>query len=103
MISRSRYRKNYKVRASKKTAKVSIVAKVRRTREQAYGADWDETSESIKRRDQYKCRKCGCSNRRILHVHHIIPVSQGGKTVGYNLITLCESCHSRQPRHSHLR
>ena len=34
-----------------------------------------------------------CNQRRWLHLHHRLPVSQGGKHVVDNLITLCESHH----------
>ena len=43
-------------------------------------------------RDRRRCRHCGSPHR--LHVHHIIPWSQGGRTVMRNLITMCRSCHA---------
>lgn len=77
------------------------VVKIRRPSKEVYTEKWPSISKAVKRRDGYRCKKCGSSKN--LEVHHIIPISQGGKTVLINLITLCEKCHSRQPRHKHLR
>lgn len=83
------------------------VAKIRRTRQQAYGsyAEWADISKRVKTRDGNKCTQCGTpkSPGVKLEVHHIIPVSRGGRTIEANLKTLCENCHERQPGHSHLR
>jgi 5-methylcytosine-specific restriction endonuclease McrA len=43
-------------------------------------------------RDNRKCRCCGTPHS--LHVHHIIPWSEGGKTRMKNLITVCRNCHA---------
>lgn len=45
-------------------------------------------------RDNYSCQKCKCTKAK-LHVHHIKFRSQGGTNTPDNLITLCESCHSK--------
>lgn len=37
------------------------------------------------------CALCGSSWN--LHIHHIVPRSQGGGTNLHNLIRLCEHCH----------
>ena len=51
----------------------------------------------VLRRDNYTCRDCGATPRKDtnvkLHVHHIVPVSKGGKTVLSNLITNCDVCN----------
>lgn len=66
--------------------------------------DWYAIVKDILERDGGKCRnvKGGkeCLNTLHLQVHHITPLSRGGKTVGANLITLCEDCHKE--RHSHM-
>ncbi|MDJ0973256.1 MAG: AAA family ATPase [Planctomycetota bacterium] len=46
----------------------------------------------VLKRDGGRCRCCG--SRRELHVHHIVWRSKGGKTVIWNLITLCARCHA---------
>lgn len=41
--------------------------------------------------DGKKCRRCG--SRDSLHVHHVLYLSQGGKNLRENLLTLCNGCH----------
>jgi len=52
---------------------------------------------NILKRDHFKCVLCGdnpATNPKCkLHVDHIMPFSQGGKTVKENLRTLCLSCN----------
>ena len=68
-----------------------------------YGDDWKEVCAQVKRRDNYTCqgKNCGCTDRSQLQVHHIRPLSRGGRTVATNLLTLCERCHSKRHRHLH--
>ncbi len=75
-----------------------IVAKVRRTKVQAYTSNWSAISAAIMKRDGHKCTQCGATKG--LQVHHIIPVASGGRTCGYNLKTLCIHCHNK--KHGHL-
>lgn len=51
----------------------------------------DSLKEEIKKRDGYRCYIC--HKETDLHVHHIIPRSQGGPNIPENLITLCSGCH----------
>jgi 5-methylcytosine-specific restriction endonuclease McrA len=48
-------------------------------------------------RDNFTCQYCGNSPRKddtvTLHLDHIIPFSQGGKTTFDNLITSCQECN----------
>jgi len=76
-----------------------MVAKIRRTRTQAYGtrAEWTAVASSVKQRDGHRCRKC--SGTKFLQVDHIIPTSKGGRTTMSNLWTLCDICHSNRPGH----
>lgn len=59
-------------------------------------------------RDNFTCQDCGgfhafCNEYSIylpvsdgeLHIHHIVPVSEGGGDEPSNLITLCEECHKK--------
>lgn len=57
------------------------------------------TKAFVLNRDQYTCQKCkkkGVGKSAVkLHVHHIVFKSNGGTNAPNNLITLCESCHSK--------
>lgn len=46
----------------------------------------------IFKRDNYKCLKCGKSEK--LQLDHINPISKGGENKISNLQTLCNSCNS---------
>jgi Holliday junction DNA helicase RuvB len=43
-------------------------------------------------RGKRRCRHCGSTHR--LHIHHIIPWCEGGRTRMENLISLCRTCHA---------
>ena len=52
--------------------------------------------ESIRLRDNYKCRNCGCSqleNGSMLDVHHID--YDKNNCLYNNLLSLCDSCHPK--------
>jgi len=60
--------------------------------------------KSYKRRNEYsnfsqknniiKLKVCGCcGSRKNLELHHIIPISVGGKDEYFNLLYLCHDCH----------
>ena len=52
-------------------------------------------------RDHFICRDCGATYSDTggrFEVHHVVPVSEGGKDLPENLITLCAECHLK--RHS---
>lgn len=55
------------------------------------GGFTEHLKEEIKKRDGYRCYIC--HKETDLHVHHIIPRSQGGPNIPENLITLCSGCH----------
>ncbi len=40
-----------------------------------------------------RCYACHCDDQ-ILHMHHILPISEGGSDEIDNLILLCPSCHT---------
>ena len=44
--------------------------------------------------DYYRCRVWGCSCRKNIEVHHIVPRSKGGPNEEWNLITLCPYHHN---------
>jgi hypothetical protein len=72
-----------------------------------YGQDWRSQRNKARKRDGYKCRNCGITekkNGRQMDVHHIIPFREfnyiPGENKNYkdanklrNLISLCHSCH----------
>ena len=57
---------------------------------------WKEIARQVRIRDNMTCQMCG---RKVWgsdsHVHHIVPLSQGGTTTLDNLILLCSDCHSK--------
>ena len=58
---------------------------------------WIKLRNSIRKRDNFACRKCGTKNK-ILHVHHtkyIIGRPVWNIPAKY-LITLCEDCHEKE-------
>lgn len=61
--------------------------------------EWIRIRNKVKERDDYKCRVC--RGTEDLHVHHIIPRSEGGEDEPENLITLCEKCHRLQSGFGH--
>ena len=55
----------------------------------------------VNRRDQGQCAHVDdkgnrCSQRRWIDVHHLNPVSKGGKDIAGNLVTLCRPHHRFQ-------
>lgn len=69
-----------------------------------YGSDWHEIQGRVLRRDNYRCTRLGCTNGKhngsTLHVHHLVPLSRGGRTTMSNLQTLCLDHHEQT--HPHL-
>lgn len=54
----------------------------------------------ILHRDQYTCRDCGMTrgDGMKLHIDHIVPVADGGRTCEQNLQVLCEKCNLGKKR-----
>lgn len=55
---------------------------------------WKVIAKYVRRRDGWKCRRCGRFNVQ-LHVHHKRWISRGGSYMPTNLVTLCGPCHER--------
>jgi hypothetical protein len=52
------------------------------------------TRFEVFKRDEFTCQYCGATPPKvILHVDHIIPVSDGGKNKMDNFVTSCQSCN----------
>lgn len=58
---------------------------------------WKDLSRRVRRRDGYKCYRCGAIKQRkkCLHLHHILGWTEYPKyqLVDNNVVTLCKSCH----------
>lgn len=53
--------------------------------------------ENVLSRDHYQCQYCGHRfPRRELNYDHVIPRTQGGKTVWTNIVASCKPCNSRK-------
>lgn len=50
-------------------------------------------------RDNHTCQDCGSTVN--LEIHHILPISQGGKNTLDNLKTLCHNCHKNNYKNIH--
>ena len=61
-----------------------------------YGRAWKRIRDRYARAHPYceECFKHGIMTP-VDEVHHIIPVSEGGRHVDDNLMSLCQSCHTR--------
>jgi hypothetical protein len=51
---------------------------------------------AVKKRDGYRCQRCGATERLI--AHHVKPLQEGGTHHVANGITLCVDCHA--PEHT---
>ncbi len=54
---------------------------------------------AIFERADSKCEICAFKFAPILHVHHIVPVSRGGRAKQSNLVLLCPNCHALAHRY----
>jgi diadenosine tetraphosphate (Ap4A) HIT family hydrolase len=72
----------------------------RQTQKQVFDKKFLEVRTAVLKRDGYRCVNCGQTGTE-LHVHHIIPRSEGGTNDLSNLVTLCGKCHSIQDAKGH--
>jgi 5-methylcytosine-specific restriction endonuclease McrA len=72
----------------------------RQTKKQVFNEEFLEVRTAVLKRDGYRCVNCGQTGTE-LHVHHIIPRSEGGTNDLGNLVTLCGRCHSIQDAKGH--
>jgi len=68
-----------------------------------YPPFWGYLREVVLERDHNRCQVSGCPSRVELHIHHKIPVAQGGEHVPTNLVTLCSFHHALEPDEGHER
>jgi len=69
-------------------------------KKQLPGDSWRQKKVEAKERDDNTCQMCGASECK-LDSHHIVPIMAGGTNEFWNLITLCESCHTAVEQHTH--
>ena len=65
-----------------------------RDSEEWSSSEWDRLKNRRLELDDHSCCNCGRSDRQ-LHVHHIVPDTNGGTTTIGNLRTLCYECHAK--------
>lgn len=65
-------------------------------------SEWWAISAQVRKRSNGMCEAHLRMNQKVkgTEVHHITPLSKGGRTVLSNLIHLCDDCHNK--RHNHL-
>lgn len=56
---------------------------------------WGKLHKQVLERDKYTCQGYKCGSKKNLSVHHIVPVSLGGRNNLTNLVTLCLECHEK--------
>lgn len=69
--------------------------------------EWQETREEAIQMQGRSCERCGTTRQESyerhgedLHVHHIVPVPDGGETFEHdNLAVLCRDCHEETHDH----
>lgn len=65
------------------------------TGENRYPPDWEDRSKRVRKKDEGRCQVTGCYSKGTLHVHHIKPITKGGRHELENLVTLCQFHHYR--------
>ena len=65
-------------------------------RSERYGASWRKVRERYAAAHPY-CEECFANGKMVPmeHVHHIVPLEEGGTNDTDNLMSLCKSCHSK--------
>ena len=80
------------------------VSRIKRDSYSNTQVDWWTIRREVFTRDGGKCKVLRgglVCNRVGKHVHHIVSLNRGGRTIPSNLITVCQDCH--EARHNHMR
>lgn len=73
-----------------------------------YPDNWGSIKKAVDKRDNSTCFYCGRNKKQLaklgrwLERHHLVSVKKGNNRKT-NLVSCCNVCHSRQPKHSHLK
>ncbi len=68
-----------------------------------YPPFWAYLRQVVIDKDGNRCQVSGCPSRVELHIHHKIPVAQGGEHIPTNLVALCSFHHALEPSEGHER
>lgn len=68
-----------------------------------YPPFWKYLRAIVIAKDNARCQVTGCPSRLELHVHHMLPVSEGGTHAPSNLVSLCDFHHALEPEKGHER
>jgi len=68
---------------------------------ETYGPHWDSITRAVRERDDHTCREADARCSGPLQVHHLVPLSRGGRNEIDNLVTVCRFHHSLH--HPHMR
>lgn len=72
-----------------------------RSGQSPWAGNWDRIRKAIRKRDGFKCRRCGKAAKR-LEVHHLKPIrlfdTPREANNPRNLLTLCVKCHAEEHR-----
>lgn len=69
--------------------------KLKRPKSEPRPPEYNAWAKAVKQRDNYTCRKCGCTDKKRLHSHHIKSWSIYVE-LRYDInngLTLCIECH----------
>jgi 5-methylcytosine-specific restriction endonuclease McrA len=57
--------------------------------------------KNIFRRDAYTCQYCGRNSGERMTIDHVIPKSQGGRTIWENVVSCCRACNLKKGNKRH--
>ena len=91
-LTDGRYCEEHRKKADRQYNKYSRAPDVHRK----YGRAWKRIRDRYAAEHPF-CEMCYREGRMTLmdEVHHIVPISQGGTHAKENLMSLCQSCHTR--------
>ena len=76
--------------------KISLIARNPNRGEEGFrGRDWSWIRERVLERDEFTCQSCGLHKLKGLNVHHLHPYKETKENNTLDLITLCNSCHTK--------